>query len=96
MRYALSGPIPEDFQVFVHGLDANGERIAQSDRAGWPGQYWREGDTLLLWFEMTLPPEAVALYTGMYVTDGVTYRNAEVIDANGAYLDQGMTILLKN
>jgi hypothetical protein len=95
LRYTLSGPVVDDYQVFIHALDADGERLAQIDRPGWPGSYWRAGDTLLLWFEMALPPGTATLYTGMYVTDGETFRNVEVVDANGAYLDQGATIPLE-
>jgi hypothetical protein len=68
--------------------------LDQLDRPGWPGSYWRAGDTLLLWFEMALPPETAMLYAGMYVTDGETFRNVDVVDANGAYLDQGATLPL--
>lgn len=94
LRWTLDGPVDADYQVFVHALDASGERFAQADRPAWPGAYWRAGDTLLLWFDLTLPPETTALYTGMYTTDGVRFDNVPLVDANGAYLDQGATIPL--
>ncbi|MBN1564657.1 MAG: hypothetical protein JXA10_12500, partial [Anaerolineae bacterium] len=94
LRYELDGSITEDYQVFIHALDANGARVSQIDRMGWPGHYWRAGDTLFLWFGMVLPPQTVSLYIGMYITDGVNYENAAVIDAQGAYVDQGATITL--
>lgn len=94
LRWTLDGPVDADYQAFVHALDADGARIAQADRPAWPGHYWRAGDTLVLWFDLALRPETAALFTGMYVTDGVTYQNAALVDANGAYLDQGATIPL--
>ena len=90
----LSGPGGADDQAFVHALGAHGERLAQVDRFAWPGRYWRAGDRLVLWFDLTLPPEAVTLYAGLYTTDGAGYHNVEVLDAAGAYLAQGATIPL--
>jgi hypothetical protein len=91
----LDGPVEADYLAFVHALDASGVKLAQRDRLSWPGRYWRAGDTLLLWFEMTVPAETVSLYVGLYTFDGETYRNAEVVDADGAYLDQGVTIPIR-
>ncbi|MBI5957711.1 MAG: hypothetical protein HY866_03180, partial [Chloroflexi bacterium] len=92
--WELSGTAQADYQAFVHALDANGAKIAQADRPTWPGKYWRAGDRLILWFDLTVPPEAVSLYTGMYTLDGDNYRAAEVLDNNGAYVDQAATIPL--
>lgn len=94
LQYELSGPAPADYQVFVHAYDAAGSRVAQQDRPGWPGRYWRAGDTLYLWFALDLPESAVRLEAGMYtLADGV-YRNLEVLDAQGAYLSQAAEIPL--
>jgi hypothetical protein len=90
--WKLSGPVDADYQAFVHALDGNGERLAQADRLSWPGRYWRAGDTLILWFDLSVPPDAAALYVGMYTFDGATYHNAETVDDTGAYLGQGATI----
>ncbi len=94
LRWALDGPVDADYQAFVHALNADGARVAQADRPVWPGAYWRAGDTLLLWFDLTLPPGGVALYAGMYTTDGVTFENVPLVDAHGAYLGQGATVPL--
>jgi len=92
--WRLDGPVREDYHAFVHALDAGGQRLAQSDRLSWPGRYWRAGDRLVLWFDLTVPPDTTALYAGMYTTDGTSFKNVEVLDASGAYLAQGATIPL--
>jgi hypothetical protein len=48
----------------------------------------------VLWFDLIVPPDTAALYTGMYTTDGTSFKNVEVLDASGAYLAQGATIPL--
>jgi len=94
LAWRLDGPVREDYHAFVHALDAGGQRLVQSDRLAWPGRYWRAGDTLVLWFDLTVPPDAAALYTGMYTMDGTNFNNVDVLDASGAYLAQGATIPL--
>lgn len=94
LQYRLSGPAPVDYQVFAHALDSDGNRLAQVDRPGWPGRYWREGDTLYLWFELAIPDTATRLSVGMYTLDSGTYRNVEVLDERGAYLAQAAELPL--
>jgi hypothetical protein len=94
LRWRLDGPALADYQAFVHALDADSNRLTQADRLSWPGRYWQAGDTLLVWFNLAVPPDTVDLYVGMYTTDGVNFQNVAVIDANGAYLGQGATIPL--
>lgn len=94
LRYRLPGPVAADFQVFVHALDEAGARLAQADRPGWPGRYWRAGDTLTLWFALDVPDGADRLLAGMYAVEDGAYRNVEVLDAQGAYLAQAAEIPL--
>lgn len=94
LLWQLDGPDERDAQAFVHALDASGARLAQADRPAWPGRYWRAGDTLALWFDLTVPPGTASLYAGMYTLEGTTFRNIEVVDEAGAYLAQGATIPL--
>ncbi len=94
LRWELRAPTPADYLTFVHVLDADGAKLDQVDRPVWPGRYWRAGDTLWLWYEVDLPPTAVAIYTGMYLIEKGAYRNTEVLDENGAYVGQGATITL--
>lgn len=94
LLWQLNGPDERDAQAFVHALDASGARLAQADRPAWPGRYWRAGDTLALWFDLTVPPATASLYAGMYTLEGTAFRNIEVVDEAGAYLAQGATIPL--
>jgi hypothetical protein len=94
LTWTLSGPADWDYQAFVHVLDADGAKLGQVDRSFWPGRYWRAGDRVATWFEVSVPPDARTLYVGMYRIEGGTYHNAEVIDAQGAYVDQAATIRL--
>jgi 4-amino-4-deoxy-L-arabinose transferase-like glycosyltransferase len=93
--WTLGGPADRDYQAFVHVLGADGAKLAQVDRSFWPGRYWRAGDRVVTWFEIDVPPDASALYVGMYRIESGTYRNAEVVDAQGAYVDQAATIPLR-
>jgi len=95
LRYRLPGPAPADFQAFVHALSGTGARLAQADRPGWPGRYWRADDTLYLWFALDLPDAADRLLVGMYTVEDGAYRNIEVLDAQGAYLAQAAEIPLR-
>jgi hypothetical protein len=92
--WTLSGPASADCQAFVHALDAEGNRLDQRDRPVWPGRYWRAGDTLILWFDLALPPGTITLNTGLYTLDGAAYDVVEVLDAAGAYLAQNAVIPL--
>ncbi len=96
--WRLGGPVAVDYQAFVHALDAEGRKLAQADRPTWHGRYWRAGDVLLLRFPLSVPPESAVLFVGMYTVtpsaEGVQYHNAALVDAQGAYLAQGITVPL--
>jgi len=94
LQARLPGPVPADAQVFVHALDAAGNKLAQADRPGWPGRYWRAGDTLYLWMSLALPEETARLSVGMYTIENDLYHNIEVVDAQGAYLAQAAELAL--
>jgi len=63
-----------DYDAFVHLLDANGQRVAQSDhRPGgvyYPSSLWQPGellaDTHTIALPATLPPGTYTLHTGLY------------------------------
>lgn len=95
LQYRLPGPVAQDAQAFVHALDAEGNRVVQHDRPGWPGRYWRAGDTLYLWFALDVLENAERLSVGMYtIENGGVYRNVEVLDERGVYLAQAAEIPL--
>jgi hypothetical protein len=96
LGYRLSGPVNEEFQAYVHVVDANGRHLDQHDRWSWPGWYWRADDRLYLWFDLDISPEAAALFAGMYTINGTETDTVEVLDAQGAYLAQDAEIALND
>lgn len=78
--------------TFVHGLDADDEKIAQTDLTFWPGEYWRDGDKVLVHAQLDLDG-AQKLSIGMYrfIADG-SYQNSELLDAEGRYVGQSLVI----
>ena len=87
-------PVPEDYQVFVHGDAINGgnARRIHGDHFPAKGKYptdvWREGELVVDTFSMSIPsayePERLGVYTGMYLGDyrvPLTSRGASASDA---------------
>lgn len=73
-----------NYQYFVHFLDANGQKISQLDAGFYASNYWCEGDRLILWSDVSIPPETVELHVGMYrLLDEGGYRNANLVDSVG-------------
>lgn len=74
LSWAASQPIPGDYTVFLHLVDAGGARLAQDDvppRAGhWPTSHWRPGEVITSTHSLALPADlpagAYRLGTGMY------------------------------
>jgi 4-amino-4-deoxy-L-arabinose transferase-like glycosyltransferase len=79
---------------FVHGLDANGEKISQSDLPLWPGDYWQASDRLIVRANLALT-DVESLSIGMYrfleVGNGV-YQNSELLDGDGRYVGQSLIL----
>ncbi|MCQ3931130.1 MAG: hypothetical protein DPW16_11795 [Chloroflexi bacterium] len=78
--------------TFVHGLDADDQKLSQTDLAFWPGGYWQAGDKVLVHAQLNLDG-AQKLSIGMYrfLADG-SYQNSELLDAEGRYLAQSLVI----
>ncbi len=78
--------------TFVHGLDANDQKLAQTDLPFWPGEYWQDGDKVLVHAQLNLDG-VQKLSIGMYrfLADG-NYQNSELLDAEGRYLAQSLVI----
>lgn len=66
LDWRLAGRAARDYQVFVHFIDAVGERIGGRDAAFWPGRYWCADDRLVMWLDAAPPAETVALRVGLY------------------------------
>ena len=71
--------ITEDYQVFVHLLDAEGQRVAgfdKSPREGrWPTSAWEPGQPVVDSYPLTLPPDlppgVYTLAVGLYRLDSL-------------------------
>lgn len=79
--------------VFVHGMNANSERIQQVDLPFLAESTWQDGDSVYFKAPFALD-DVVELRVGMYTLDGSTFSNIVQIDANGAYVDQWVSIEL--
>lgn len=72
--WSAEQPIPTDYQVFVHLVDAAGQQLAQGDapprRGFWPTPRWRPGETVASEHTILLPPNPppgdYRLQVGMY------------------------------
>jgi hypothetical protein len=72
--WLVEEPFAEDFFIFVHLLDAAGNRVAQRDTPPWQGRFptttWRPGTLVVdvndLYLPPTLPPGEYRLVIGMY------------------------------
>ena len=72
----------EDYTIFVHLLDADGNIVTQDDRSPrLPTRYWRWGETYSTYHQF---PEAFnmldySLSVGLYIFDGLTYPKLEYV-----------------
>jgi hypothetical protein len=77
LHWVAKQPVPENYHVFVHLLDAEGDRVAQSDNqpALWtrPTSSWAPGDHIedrhALALPADLPPGVYALIVGVYLPE---------------------------
>ncbi len=86
LAWEADGPLPGDYQVFNHLLNAGGQRIGQRDGPAWPGRYWRDGEIVVHDFPLPADidlPSAEVLRVGMYqLIDGAP-QNVDILDAAG-------------
>jgi hypothetical protein len=74
------GPLnSENYHVFAHLLNADGERVAQFDAATYPVRDWRAGDLVVSYFP--LGGAGVSVRAGMYAYPSLA--PVAVLDANG-------------
>jgi hypothetical protein len=76
---------PEEYTVFVHVLDANGNLIGQADGppsgGDYPTDWWSPGETIMDERPLPLPPEADRVTIGLYrLSDGM---RLPVVDGAG-------------
>jgi hypothetical protein len=70
----------ENYHVFAHLLNANGERVSQSDLATYAARDWRAGDLVVNYF--ALQGEGVTVRAGMYAYPSLA--PAQVLDVAGS------------
>jgi len=73
------------YHFFNHLVDDNGQKWGQKDGPGYPAGQWQEGDVVVSWFDISIPPETPPgeywVLTGMYTyPQGV---RASVLDERG-------------
>jgi tetratricopeptide (TPR) repeat protein len=74
LYWQINGRLTEDYQVFVHVLDANGQQVGGGDSAPvnnrYPTSQWRLGVTIadphMLTFDPPLPPGNYTVQIGLY------------------------------
>ena len=78
-------PAGSDFHWFNHLLDDEGIQWGQMDGAGLPASEWRTGDTVLVWFDIAISPDAPAppyfIRNGMYAYPEIV--NVSLLDEAG-------------
>jgi hypothetical protein len=83
LAWQLPAARDEDYHIFAHFLDAQGEKIGQRDRFLWPGRFWCAGDTLYTWTAANVPDGVRTLRVGLYrFVSGGTVRDT-VRDSEG-------------
>ncbi len=63
LYWRVSQPIRPDllYAFFAHLLDRRGHVWAQADALGYPVSSWIQGDLVIQWFDLTIPPDAAPL-----------------------------------
>ncbi len=82
----VGGPPPQaSFHWFNHLVDPDGVRWGQKDGVGLPTTKWRDGDTVLTWFSIPIPPDVPPapyfVRTGLYAYPDVV--NVPLVAALG-------------
>ncbi len=94
LRWALVWRVGDDtatsqaYHWFNHLLDADGRMVAQSDGPAYLPFFWQAGDTIVSWFDLSLPtdiaPGKYAMRVGMYEYPAVI--NVPRTDGSGEFV----------
>lgn len=98
LTWVAKTTLPQDYNVFVHLVDADGAMLAQHDgppnQGRYPTMWWLPGDVIadahILPIAAPLP-NAVQLRVGMY--DPATLTRLPITDAHGAHLPDDIITL---
>jgi 4-amino-4-deoxy-L-arabinose transferase-like glycosyltransferase len=79
----------EDFHIFNHLVDANGELLSQADTAAFPAGQWQQGDAVVSIFDLPWPSAAaqaddLTMRVGMYTYPDLTPVEAFDVAGNRA------------
>jgi hypothetical protein len=78
-------PLKTEIHWFNQLIDEDGHQWAQMDAAGFPTSSWRQSDTILLWFDIAISPDASPppyfMRTGAYFYPEIT--NVQLLDVAG-------------
>ena len=98
LYWQVEQPLDQDYSLFVHVLNANGDIVAQRDaviRAGdYPTSHWQKGEIVLDTPDLplpALPPGRYQLKIGVY--DGATFARLPVSANPAATADNGLILL---
>ncbi len=98
LTWAATGAPAQDYNVFVHLVDADGALLAQHDgppdQGRYPTQWWLRGDVIVDAHRLPLAaplPETAHLRVGMY--DPVTFTRLPAHDFYGARLPDDLILL---
>ncbi len=84
-RVEAQPPPGVDLHWFNHLVDTNGNRWGQTDGVGYPASEWRVGDTVMIWFDIAISPDAPPppyyVRSGMYTYPEIA--NVPLLDPAG-------------
>ncbi len=98
LRWKFPGGTSQDYQFFVHLIDAQGNRLAQNDRTLYKHEFLCPGDELLTRTDLTIPNKISILRVGMYAFQGSNdqkFLNADLVDSNGTSIAPWLDIHLQ-
>jgi hypothetical protein len=82
LEWRMPGQVAADYHYFGHFLDANGEKLGQSDSVLLPGRSWCKDDRLATWAFIDLPADVTTLRVGLYTLQGGRFVNDSLLDAD--------------
>ena len=92
LTWRVDSPPPSavDYHWTNQLYDAAGKRVGQMDGVGIPSRSWREGDTVVTWFDIPIAPDAAPdvyqMRVGMYTYPDI--KTVPVVDGPG-YVEVG-------
>ena len=99
LAWRAAGPANADYHLSVRLTEATGATLANADALGWPGAYWRAGDTVARRFcvpDAAAVSDATGATIGFYTysdgPNGRVFSNVDVLDSAGLPAEQQITL----